>query len=152
MRRREFISLIGGVAVTWPLAVQAQQPAVPVIGFLSTGSAKGRASYLAAFHEGLRKGGFVEGENVAIEYRWAEDHYVPTGSVKACDETVTGVANLSIQMTFNPANPTVAETQSREARLAAHTLGVDLHVLNASTERDFDAVFANLIRLRADGL
>jgi ABC-type uncharacterized transport system substrate-binding protein len=75
MKRRDFIGLIGGVAATWPLTVRAQQPAVPVIGFLSTGSAKGRASYLAAFHEGLRKGGFVEGENVAIEYRWAEDHY-----------------------------------------------------------------------------
>jgi putative ABC transport system substrate-binding protein len=57
-----------------------------------------------------------------------------------------------VALLVNPANPTVAETQLREARLAAHTLGVDLHVLNASTERDFDAVFANLIQSRADGL
>src|SRR5262245_30133922 len=221
MRRREFIGLIGGVAATWPLVVRAQQPAVPVIGFLSTGSAKGRASYLAAFHEGLHKGGFIEGQNVAIEYRWAEDHYerlpelaadlvhrrvaliaaastpaalaakaatatipivfetagdpVRVGLVASLDRpggNVTGVANLGIQITpkrlqmlleavpnakviallVNPANPTVAETQLREARSAARSLGVDLHVLNASTERDFDAVFANLIQSRADGL
>ena len=221
MRRREFISLIGGAAATWPLVVRAQQPAVPVIGFLSTGSAKGRASYLAAFHEGLRKGGFIEGQNISIEYRWAEDHYerlpelaadlvhrhvaliaaastpaalaakaatttipivfemagdpVGLGVVASLDRprgNVTGVANLGIQITpkrlqllheavpnakvvallVNSANPTVAETQSREAQAAAHTLGIDLRVLNASTERDFDAAFANLTQMRAGGL
>ena len=221
MKRREFIGLIGGVAATWPLVVRAQQPAVPVIGYLSSASSQGHASYLAGFHEGLRESGFIDGQNVTIEYRWANGQYqrlpelaadlvrrhvalIATGSTpaalaaKAATTTiqivfemagdpvqiglvagldrpggnVTGVANLGIQMTpkrlqllheavpsaklvallVNPANSTVAETQLREAFAAAPTLGVDLHVLHASTERDLDAVFANLIQSRAGGL
>ena len=221
MKRREFIGLISGVAATWPLVVRAQQPAVPVIGYLSSASSQGHASYLAGFHEGLREGGFIEGQNVTIEYRWANGQYqrlpelaadlvrrhvalIAAGSTpaalaaKAATTTipivfemagdpvriglvagldrpggnVTGVANMNIQMTpkrlqllheavpsakvmallVNPANSTVAETQSREAFSVAPTLGVDLHVLHASTERDFDAVFANLIQSRAGGL
>ena len=221
MKRREFIGLIGGVAATWPLVVRAQQPAVPVIGYLSSASSQGHASYLAGFHEGLRESGFIEGQNVTIEYRWANGQYqrlpelaadlvrrhvalIAAGSTpaalaaKAATTTiqivfemagdpvriglvagldrpggnVTGVANMNIQMTpkrlqllheavpsakvvallVNPANSTVAETQLREAFSAAPTLGVDLHVLHASTERDLDAVFANLIQSRAGGL
>jgi putative ABC transport system substrate-binding protein len=221
MKRREFIGLISGVAATWPLVVRAQQPAVPVIGYLSSASSQGHASYLAGFHEGLREGGFIEGQNVTIEYRWANGQYqrlpdlaadlvrrhvalIAAGSTpaalaaKAATTTipivfemagdpvriglvagldrpggnVTGVANMNIQMTpkrlqllhevvpsakvmallVNPANSTVAETQSREAFSVAPTLGVDLHVLHASTERDLDAVFANLIQSRAGGL
>ena len=221
MKRREFIGLISGVAATWPFAVRAQQRAVPVIGYLSSASSQGHASYLAGFHEGLREGGFIEGQNVTIEYRWANGQYqrlpelaadlvrrhvalIAAGSTpaalaaKAATTTipivfemagdpvriglvagldrpggnVTGVANMNIQMTpkrlqllhevvpsakvmallVNPANSTVAETQSREAFSVAPTLGVDLHVLHASTERDLDAVFANLIQSRAGGL
>ena len=221
MKRREFIGLISGVATTWPLVVRAQQRAVPVIGYLSSASSQGHASYLAGFHEGLREGGFIEGQNVTIEYRWANGQYqrlpelaadlvrrhvalIAAGSTpaalaaKAATTTipivfemagdpvriglvagldrpggnVTGVANMNIQMTpkrlqllheavpsakvmallVNPANSTVAETQSREAFSVAPTLGVDLHVLHASTERDLDAVFANLIQSRAGGL
>jgi putative ABC transport system substrate-binding protein len=220
MKRREFIGLISGVAATWPFVVRAQQP-VPVIGYLSSASSQGHASYLAGFHEGLREGGFIEGQNVTIEYRWANGQYqrlpelaadlvrrhvalIAAGSTpaalaaKAATTTipivfemagdpvriglvagldrpggnVTGVANMNIQMTpkrlqllheavpsakvmallVNPANSTVAETQSREAFSVAPTLGVDLHVLHASTERDLDAVFANLIQSRAGGL
>jgi putative ABC transport system substrate-binding protein len=201
--------------------VRAQQPAVPVIGYLSSASSQGHASYLAGFHEGLREGGFIEGKNVTIEYRWANGQYqrlpelaadlvrrhvalIAAGSTpaalaaKAATTTipivfemagdpvriglvagldrpggnVTGVANMNIQMTpkrlqllhevvpsakvmallVNPANSTVAETQLREAFSVAPTLGVDLHVLHASTERDLDAVFANLIQSRAGGL
>ena len=221
MKRREFIGLISGVAATWPLVVRAQRPAIPVIGYLSSASPQGHASYLAGFHEGLREGGFIEGQNVTIEYRWANGQYqrlpelaadlvrrhvalIAAGSTpaalaaKAATKTipivfemagdpvriglvagldrpggnVTGVANMNIQMTpkrlqllheavpsakvlallVNPANSTVAETQSREAFSVAPTLGVDLHVLHASTERDLDAVFANLIQSRAGGL
>jgi putative tryptophan/tyrosine transport system substrate-binding protein len=74
MRRREFIALLG-VGAGWPLAARAEQPALPVIGYLHSGSAGPYAHLVAAFHQGLRETGVVEGKNVAIEYRWAEGRY-----------------------------------------------------------------------------
>src|SRR4051812_42163352 len=73
MRRREFLGVIGGAAAAWPHAAGAQQPVVPVIGFLNSGSPGSYPHNVRKFHEGLREVGFVEGRNVAVEYRWAED-------------------------------------------------------------------------------
>ncbi len=75
IERRQFISLLGGTAVAWPLAVRAQQPALPVIGFLSDATPEAFARSLTGFHRGLAEMGFTDGRNLAIEYRWARGHY-----------------------------------------------------------------------------
>src|SRR6516162_10659657 len=75
MKRRDFITLIGGAAATWPFVARAQSPAMPVVGYLQSGAPGPSASYLAALRQGLSETGYVEGQNLRIEYRWAEGNY-----------------------------------------------------------------------------
>jgi putative tryptophan/tyrosine transport system substrate-binding protein len=221
MRRRDFITLLGGAAASLPLAAHAQQPAVPVVGFLS-GRPPGASQYLvAAFRKGLGESGYFEGQNITIEYRSADGQYnrlaalaadlvgrkvaviatsdlTSTLPAKAATTTIpivfsigadpveaglvaslnrpggnlTGVANLNNQLTpkrlelmrelvpaatsfallLNPTNPGPLAAILRDMQVAARDLGVQLNVLHASAERDFDTVFPTLVQLRAGGL
>ena len=222
-KRREFITLLGGAAAAWPLAARAQQPAMPVIGFLGSGSPDQLRGPFAAFRQGLSEAGYVEGQNVAIEYRWAEGQYdrlpalvadlvrrqvtvivavtgtPPALAAKAATTTIPIVfvtagdpvaartcrqpepagrqhhgrdhlergaraeAARSCCTNWSPRPPSLpcSSTRpippmprpiSRDMQAAARTLGLQLHVLHASTERDIDTVFATLLQLRAGAL
>jgi putative ABC transport system substrate-binding protein len=221
MRRREFIKAATASALAWPLAARAQQSAMPVLGFVNVASAKNFVRPLSAFLKGLDETGYADGQNVVIEYRWAEggnerlpslvadliqrkvnviaatstpaavvakaatttipivfttaDDPVrlglvaslnrPGGNVTGATQATVEVAPKQLQLLHelvpkanvmallvNPASPTLADSSTRALQAAARTIGLDLHVLNASTEGEFDGVFAKLIQLRAGGL
>jgi putative ABC transport system substrate-binding protein len=220
VKRREFISLLGGAAAAWPLAARAQQPAMPVIGFLNTASPGAYTARVRAFHQGLNETGYAEGRNVAIVYRWAEGQSVRlpelaadlvaqrvsviTGAniaaalaAKAMTTTIpivfaisvdpvevglvaslnrpggniTGATTLGAELgpkrlellhevipaasnvafLVNPTAP-IAESLTRDMQKGARALGLQLHVLHASTEHDFDTVFATLAGVNAGAL
>ena len=218
MKRRGFITLLGGAAA-WPIAARGQQPAMPVIGFLHHASPDVAAGLAAAFRQGLKETGFVEGQNVRIEYRWAQGRYdllpelaadlvrrevavimtnTPTSQVaKAATSTIpivfasaddpiplglvasfnrpggnaTGIYFLiaalegkrveflhevvpkagTIALLVDPNFPSAA-TQTLAMRQAARSLGLNLLVVTAGTERDIDTAFATLVRERAGAL
>ena len=99
MQRRQFITFVGGTVIAWPLSAHAQQPALPVIGFLHSTSAGPNVGAVSAFREGLKQAGYVEGQNVAIEFRWAEGHYdrLPALATDLVRERVAVIAALGGQ-------------------------------------------------------
>jgi len=220
MRRREFIILVGGTGV-WPFVARAQQAATPVVGYLSAALPDAGEPLAAAFRRGLQEAGYVEGQNVAIEYRWAEQQndrlpamaadlvqrhvnviaatttpgalaaQAATATIPIVFEVgsdpvrlglvlnlnrpggnVTGVTNLIVELApkrlellhellptasvmaflVNPADRALAQAQARETLSAARKRGLELHVLNVGSERDFDTVFADLKRLHVGGI
>jgi len=221
MKRREFITLLGVGAAAWPLAARAQQPGMPVIGFLRSTSATASVDLVAALRRGLAAAGHTEGQNIAIEYRWAEnrDERLPAlaadlvrrqcalivaGGNAAAHAAKTATATIPIVFAtgddpvkvglvarlnrpggnitgisfFNSAdleskqlellrevvpkagvigvlvNPTAtaAGSQESEAQVAARALGLQLFVVNAGSERDFDTAFATLAQQRVEAL
>ena len=112
MRRRDVLSLLGGAAVSWPVALRAQQPAMPVIGFLAAGSPSDVNLVSAFFRQGLTEGGYVEGENLVIEYRWAEGHYDRLPALAGVNRQVAVIATGGGDPAALAASPRSASSSS----------------------------------------
>ena len=151
MKRRKFITLLGGAALAWPLAARGQQVTMPVIGFLSSRSSGESASVVAAFRQGLNEAGYVEGQNVAIHFRWAEGFTSELEAKKlVLLRELVPKASL-IAMLVNPTNPS-AETDIEDVQKAAGAVGQRIILLIASSEQDIDTAFKTLVQQRADAL
>ena len=104
MRRREFIKLLGGTATAWPLAAHAEQPAIPVIGFLDSRPPGAVENRLRGFHQGLKEAGYIEGENLKILYRWADDRLdrLPLLAAELVSRSVAAIATSGVHRRWLP--------------------------------------------------
>jgi putative ABC transport system substrate-binding protein len=140
MKRREFITLVGGAAAARPLAARAQQPSIPVIGYLSSRSPDESKHLVEAFRTGLQAGGYVEGQNVAIEYRWGEGQY---GRLPALAADLVG-REVAVLVTTGGEPSVLAAKAATSAIPIVFTVGSDTHGLG---ERNFSRCpIANLYR------
>ena len=163
MRRRHFINFLGGAAATWPLGARAQQPVMPLIGLLAAPNAASYGLYVDAFRQGLKEAGYIEGQNVAIESRFAEGKLGIVASLARPGDNITGVSFLLsdlaekevellhelvpkaavIGFLVDPNDP-VTESDTKSAQAAANALGHELVIVKASSKNEIAPAVATL--------